>query len=59
MPPTLTLTAGMQEQWWGGRLTNAVLTTRLRLLQESQSRQKQNSLCVLSHCVSYISRNLK
>lgn len=35
MPPTLTLTAGMQEQWWGGRLTNAVLTTRLRLLQKA------------------------
>lgn len=30
MPPTYTFTAGMQGHWWGGRLTNAVLTSCYR-----------------------------
>lgn len=54
-PPTLTLTAGMQDQWWGGRLTNAVLTHETQTLQKARNQ----TVFVLSHCASYISHNLK
>lgn len=53
MPPTLTLTAGMQEQWWGGRLTNAVLTTRLRLYRKPVTAE-QNCFCTLALCQLHI-----
>lgn len=45
MPPTLTLTAGMQEQWWGGRLTKCCTH------HETQTLQK--AVFVLMHCASY------
>lgn len=62
-PPTLTLTADMQEQWWGGRLTKCCTHHEIQTLQKASHSQKNpnkpQTVFVLLHCASYISHNLK
>lgn len=57
-PPTLTLSAGMQEQWWGGRLTKCCTHHETQTLQKA-SHCRNKSVFVLLYCASYISHNLK
>lgn len=57
MPPTLTLTAGMQEQWWGGGW-QTLYSPRDSDVTENQSLQNKTVCCTLA-LSSYLSHNLR